>query len=87
MLCANFDENSPVILEKILYNHQYLFRSSLLGIMRHLQVIAFCLKNALFLTTHQTMINKRKYNCPLDTHLYGQMYYNVTGLPTFFFYF
>ena len=49
--------------------------------MRQLQVIALCLKNALFLTTYQ-MINKRKYNCALDTHLYGQMYYNVTG-PSF----
>ena len=30
MLCANFDENNPVILEMILYHNQYLFGSSLL---------------------------------------------------------
>ena len=75
MLCAKFDENSPVILEKILYHHQYICSEVCYyaGILRQLQVIAFCLKNALFLTTHQLIINNSKYNCALDTHLYGQL--------------
>ena len=35
------------------------------GILR--QVIEFCYKNALILTTHQINIDERKYICALDT--------------------
>ena len=42
-----------------------------------MQVIAFCYQNALFSTTQEIIINKRKHSCAFDTHVKGHLCYNV----------
>ena len=46
-----------------------------MGILQQVKEVYFNM--ALFINTHEIIIDKRKYNCALDTHLYGHLYFNV----------